>query len=125
MNTRLAPFILISLVACGAAEAHAHLVTSTPADSSVLDAPPPSLTLTFSESARVTALFVQKDQDPKKAISELPTSTAATVTIRLPALSAGAYTVSWRVVEADGHVMSSQLHFTVAPTASANSPAKH
>ena len=125
MNASLARLALISLFVAGAAHAHAHLVASTPTEGSVLATPPTALTLTFSEAARVTALSVQREQEPKIPIHELPTVTAVTVTIGLPALSAGAYTVSWRVVAADGHVMSSQLHFTVTPPTSATSPAKH
>ena len=125
MTASLARLTLISLFVAGAAHAHAHLVTSTPTEGSVLGTPPTALTLTFSEAARVTALSVQREQEPKVPIHELPTVTAVTATIGLPALSAGAYTVSWRVVAADGHVMSSQLHFTVAPTTSATSRAKH
>ena len=125
MNASLARLALISLFVAGAAHAHAHLVTSTPTEGSVLGTPPTALTLTFSEPARVTALSVQREQEPKIPIHELPTVTAVTATIGLPALSAGAYTVSWRVVAADGHVMSSQLHFTVAPPSLKADPAKH
>ena len=125
MTASLARLALISLFVAGAAHAHAHLVTSTPTEGSVLAAPPASFTLTFSEPARVTALSVQREREPKIPIHELPTVTAVTATIGLPALSAGAYTVSWRVVAADGHVMSSQLHFTVAPPSPKADPAKH
>ena len=125
MNASLARLALISLFVAGAAHAHAHLVTSTPTEGSVLGTPPTALTLTFSEPARVTALSVQREQEPKIPVHELPTVTAVTATIGLPALSAGAYTVSWRVVAADGHVMSSQLHFTVAPPSPKADPAKH
>ena len=67
MSSRVALLVLTSLSACATAHAHAHLVTSAPAEGSVLDAPPASLMFTFSESARVTARFVQKDQEPKYA----------------------------------------------------------
>ena len=115
MYTRLLSILLVLLLACDVAQAHAHLVTSAPLEGSVLDAPPTSLTLTFSESARVTALFVRKDQDPKRGIGELPQAPSRALTVRLPALAVGTYTVSWRVVGADGHVMSSEIHFAVTP----------
>ena len=125
MTASLARLTLISLFVAGAAHAHAHLVTSTPTEGSVLGTPPTALTLTFSEPARVTALSVQREQEPKNPVHKLPTATGVTTTIGLPALSAGAYTVSWRMVAADGHVMSSQLHFTVAPRSAKADPAKH
>ena len=115
MTASLARLALISLFVAGAAHAHAHLVTSTPTEGSVVGTPPAALTLTFSEPARVTALSVQREQERKIPIHELPTASAVTATISLPALSAGAYTVSWRVVAADGHVMSSELHFAITP----------
>lgn len=125
MNTSLARLALISVFVAGAAQAHAHMVSSTPAEGSVIGTPPITLTLTFSEAARVTALSVQNGQGRKTAIHGLPTATAVTATISLPALAAGAYTVNGRVVAADGHVMPLQLHFTVAPSSSKADAAKH
>ena len=106
-------FLLASLLACGAAQAHAHLLTSTPTEGSTLASPPAALVLTFSESARVTVAAVHKGKEAKQILHCLPTNAAATVVIPLPVLSAGAYTATWRVVGADGHVMSGQLHFSV------------
>lgn len=124
MLRRLALLIVTSLAATGSASAHAHLVNSAPADGSTLVAPPASVTLTFSEAARVTACFVQKNAEPRRAIASLPTAAASTVTIGLPVLPDGAYTLSWRVVGADSHVMSGELQFTIAQTG-ANAPSPH
>ena len=108
-------FLLASLLACRSAQAHAHLVTSTPADGSAVTSAPAALVLRFSEPARVTAAAIQRNKDAKTLLHGLPTSPAATVSIPLPVLTAGAYTARWRVVGADGHVMSGRLHFSVAP----------
>lgn len=125
MIRQLALLVFTSLLASGSALAHARLVTSTPADGSTLATPPSSVTLTFSETARVTACFIQKSAEPKRALDALPTTTAPTVTIALPALSPGAYTVSWRVVGTDSHVMSGHLNFTVTPSGATLPPTHH
>ena len=116
---------LACLLACGAAQAHAHLLTSTPAEGSTLASPPAALVLTFSEFARVTVAAVQKGKEAKQVLHGLPTNAAATVVIPLPVLSAGAYTATWRLVGADGHVMSGQLHFSIASPATVLAAPSH
>jgi methionine-rich copper-binding protein CopC len=119
-------FLTFSLAAAaalvtGSASAHAHLQRATPAEGSTLTASPPALELTFSEAARLTALWIQKDQEPKQPIKDLPTTSGKTLRLALSPLTPGAYTVTWRVLSADGHVMPGALHFKIssAPTSSA------
>lgn len=114
MKTLLPAIGLVSFLMAQSASAHAHLEKSTPSENSVLTSAPTTLEMTFSEAARLTALSIQKDQDPKLPIKNLPTAVEPTVRVALPALAPGAYTVSWRVVSPDGHVMSGSLHFTIA-----------
>ena len=108
----------------GSASAHAHLQRATPAEGSTLTASPPTLELTFSEAAQLTALWIQKDQEPKQPIKDLPTTSGTTLRLALPALTPGAYTVTWRVLSADGHLMPGALHFKLATTP-ASSAAGH
>ena len=54
------------------AHAHAHLKMSTPADASVVSVSPPSIVLKFSEAARLTAAWIQKDDGPKQKLTPLP-----------------------------------------------------
>ena len=112
----------ILLVPGTAALAHAHLVTSTPADGSTLSVPPASVSLTFSEATHVTAAFVQKDQEPKRALNAA-SANATTVTIPLSQLKPGSYTISWRAIGSDMHVTSGQIHFVVSAPASTSPPA--
>ena len=96
------------------AHAHTHLKMSMPADNAVLETPPAEIMLHFSEPTRVTALAIQKDGDnEQQAISVLPKEKSAALTVPLVALSPGRYTVNWRAVGGDNHVMSGVLHFTV------------
>lgn len=87
------------------AGAHAVLLSQTPAADAVLDSSPPQVLLEFSESVSA----------PEDAVTLLgpdggeiePTSLDAvdtTVTADLPDLEQqGSYTVTWKVVSADGH----------------------
>jgi len=97
----------------GVASAHAHLQKATPAEGSKLTAAPAALELTFSEAARLTALWIQKNQEPKQPVKDLPMTSGTMLRVPLPALTPGAYSVTWRVLGADGHVTSGALHFTI------------
>jgi methionine-rich copper-binding protein CopC len=114
----------LALVAFGVtANAHAHLQKSSPADNSVITTSPSSLVLNFSEAARLTALSIQKDSEPAQNLKPLPTTAAQQISVPLPQLTSGSYSVSWRVVSDDGHVMAGALHFTLAADRATDHPA--
>jgi methionine-rich copper-binding protein CopC len=95
------------------AQAHAHLLQATPADGSVLTEAPPSFTLLFNEPARITALNLQKgDQAPQK-IGGLAGEATARWVIAAPKLAPGSYTLSYRVLSDDGHIMSGSIKFSL------------
>lgn len=104
------------LLITGSVQAHSHLEASTPAEGSILASAPATLVLTFSAATRLTALSLQKAGEAKQVITPLPTTVEATHKVAVPTLAPGAYTVHWRVVGSDSHVMSGQLHFTVNPS---------
>jgi methionine-rich copper-binding protein CopC len=93
------------------AHAHAHLSASVPLEGSTGKAPE-QITLTFSEAARVTAMSLQKEGEASRKLP-LPASAAAHITVPLPKLPPGRYTLTWRMLSDDGHVTSGSLHFTV------------
>jgi methionine-rich copper-binding protein CopC len=107
------------------AHAHAHLKMSTPADASVVSVSPPSIVLEFSEAARLTAAWIQKDDGPKQKLTPLPDKPAVEVSVALPALEPGVYVVSWRALSDDGHVVPGQIHFTLSGPGGADHPARH
>jgi len=98
--------------------AHAHLTAAVPADGSVGKAPE-QIVLTFSEAARITALTLQHEDEAPRKLTPLPAEMATRLTIPLPKLSPGRYTLSWRVVSDDGHVVPGALHFTVVESSAA------
>jgi methionine-rich copper-binding protein CopC len=102
------------LLSCAAnAQAHAHLTASVPADGTTGTAPE-HIVLTFSEAVRITAMTLQREGEEARKVVPLPTAAAAQLTIPLPKLAPGKYTLSWRVLGEDGHMVSGALHFTVA-----------
>jgi methionine-rich copper-binding protein CopC len=114
----------LALVAFGVtANAHAHLQKSSPAEGSVITASPPNLVLNFSEAAKLTALSIQKGGEPEQKLKPLSTTAAQQISVPLPALTPGTYSVNWRVVSDDGHMMAGVLHFTLADHAT-NQPAQ-
>ena len=100
------------LLLAAVAHAHAHLTAAVPADGSVGKAPE-HIVLTFSEPARLTAMTLQREGEAPHKLTPLPAEMGIRITVPLPKLSPGRYTLSWRVVSDDGHIMPGALHFTV------------
>jgi hypothetical protein len=102
----------------GAAQAHAHLISSDPAD--VVKAPPSILRLTFSESVE-PALSGVTVTGP--ANTTLPTGMPSLAkdddkVLIVPVAQepgAGQYTVNWHALSKNGHTTHGSYVFTVAP----------
>lgn len=105
---------LILVMVGVSASAHAHLQQSSPADNSVITASPSNLVLNFSEAARLTALSIQKGSESPQKLKSLPAAAARQISVPLPSLTPGAYSLSWHALSEDGHVTSGTLHFTLA-----------
>jgi methionine-rich copper-binding protein CopC len=104
-----------SLVAYAAvAVAHVHLEQSVPAEGAVVATGPTQIVLTFSEAARVTALWLKQDAKARQKLGPVPTEAAKTLTVPTPGLKPGSYVVTWTAVSPDSHVMSGQLHFKIS-----------
>jgi methionine-rich copper-binding protein CopC len=104
----------VLLLFAAAAQAHTHLKESVPKEGSTVPVSPPNIVLKFSEAARLTALTVKKADGAEQKLAPLPSSAATEVTVRAPDLAPGKYVLSWRAVSADSHVMSGEVHFTIA-----------
>jgi hypothetical protein len=102
------------LAVTAVAFAHTHLKQAMPADNAELTAPPKQIMLHFSEETRLTALSIQKDgEEEATVVSALPKQATAEFSVPVDVAGPGKYTVNWRAVGADNHVMSGKLHFTV------------
>lgn len=104
----------IALGTMGIAQAHTTLQSAVPANNSVVTSPPTQIQLNFAKPARLTALTLQKEGDKEaKAIAALPKDAAITLSVPIEPLAPGKYTVNWRVMGSDNHLMSGVVRFTV------------
>ena len=98
-----------------AALAHTSLLSSTPADSAELDAPPAAVELVFTEPVNpelVTVVVTSTAGTQWQAGA--PVVSAANVSQPLqPLTEAGEYVVAYRVVSADGHPVTGQVGFVL------------
>lgn len=115
MKRLLSSLAACSLLALGAAQAHTHLKSSTPADQAVLAAAPKQVVLQFAEPTRLTAVTVQKDGDKQTTtVSALPRQASTEATLPVEINGPGTYKLNWRGIGADNHVMSGAIRFTVS-----------
>lgn len=114
---------LLTLALTQSAFAHTHLKSSTPANDSTVASAPAEFVLGFEEPARLTALSIQADGGKEQKIDKLPAGSAAQFTIPAPKLGNGHYTLNYRVVGNDGHVMTGKIGFTVGGKPSAGTGA--
>lgn len=113
--------VFSSLATALAASAHAALTSMTPAAGSTVTVPPSAVVLTFSEpiSSSFVAVTVT-DGAAASVVAGRPAVNGSTVTQPLRQLGSGTYSVSFRVVSADGHPVSDTAAFTVRLTSSAS-----
>lgn len=104
---------------CFDAHAHAVLVKSSPARRAVLAAPPGRVELSFNErlepaysSASVWSAADARVDDGKVSIGP---DDPRRLTVGIPSLGPGQYTVKFRVLSVDGHVVEGSFPFEVRP----------
>jgi hypothetical protein len=112
---KLWAFALCGMVAAGTCMAHAKLQSSSPAANAHLTAAPKTLTLNFSEAARLAMLKLARDGKEIAVPLDKGAKASETFTLTLPVLSPGNYTVQWAAVAADdGHVTKGSFAFSIA-----------
>jgi methionine-rich copper-binding protein CopC len=107
---------LMALAMPTAARAHAALVKSAPGNRAVLTQPPKSLDLCFNEAVEVkfSSVTLQDAKGTAVALGELQAgSDLKCVHAPVPAIGSGAYTVHYRVLSQDGHVVEYGYQFSV------------
>ncbi len=121
--TTLATVLLgagLTLAVATPAQAHDELVSSYPEASSTITGSPAEITLSFSgeliagmQSAAVEVIAPDGQNIATDAPSEDGTSITQHLAQNPPA---GLFTVRWKVVSSDGHPISGEYTYTVAPT---------
>jgi methionine-rich copper-binding protein CopC len=117
---------VLALLAPGLVLAHAELVSSDPQDGAVLETPPTSVTLTFSEGVVGKSSMQLIAPDGSTIGSTGPAADGDTsMSLGGLDLGPGPYTVQWTSVAADGDILRGKLAFTVtaaSPTLPSPSP---
>lgn len=118
VNSLLALAIASTLALLGVAPspayAHAGLVSSTPTAGASLDVLPPEVSLRFSEEISEPAYVAVRTADGTTYEDGAAVVDGATVTQALVAgEQAGTYTIAYRVVSEDGHVVTGEFDVTV------------
>jgi copper resistance protein C len=109
----------LSLLLCMPTSAwpHAQLVKSVPASRAGLSKAPAQVQLWFNErlEARFCYLAVWNaaGQQVDSGDVQVDPTNAKKLSVGLPALASGLYTVKYRVLSVDGHIVEGQFPFTV------------
>lgn len=104
---------VISVVSLDAA-AHTGLAAATPADGTTVRAPVSEIVLEFTEGVRLTAVALSDAAGGRKALAGTPADVAARFVIDVrEELAPGDYTIRWRCIGADTHIVSGEIAFTV------------
>jgi hypothetical protein len=97
--------------------AHAYLVKSSPARGAVVTRPPIQVQLWFNE--RIEGAFSRLsvvDRDGRRVDPgdvRVGPDDPKRLSVDVPSLAPGTYTVRYRVLSVDGHIVESQFSFTV------------
>lgn len=105
-------FLFAIVFVPSAATAHSNRVETTPEQGATLETLPAEATLTFNETPKNVDVVLAS---PDREVSQLaPVVIGQTIKVRLPTAGPrGAYTLSYRVVSADGHPVSGTVAFRV------------
>lgn len=108
---------LLLLASPGSARAHASLVKSDPPRRAQIDQAPPELRLWFNEAIEAAfadiVVLDEKGATVAAGKGSVSKDEPKRVNLKLPALGPGKYTVKYKVLSVDGHVVDWSFMFTV------------
>lgn len=105
---------ILALSLGGGAYAHSTKQKTTPADGSVLSAPPSSIGMTFHMPMRVTMIKVTDSDGDEHEVTRTDNMAPLTDFDASPeSLEPGEYTVEWRGLAEDGHAMEGSFSFKI------------
>ena len=105
----------LAWLAATPASAHAHLVRAVPGDGATVISAPARVRLVFDENVRTPAALVVTGPSGTRVDHGQVQVLDNTASVRVDVMTAGQYTVAFRVVSADGHPVSTQTSFRFAP----------
>lgn len=112
MTAALAP-AAAAVVAAPAAQAHSTLVGTTPEQGATVETSPESVEVVFNEEISSDFAMLTVMSDGEDVAEGDPEVEGDTISVAVPSLEAGTYTVGYRVVSADGHPVQGSWEFTV------------
>ena len=119
----LAALLAVAVGSAAPAQAHAGLLSSSPADGSLVQRTA-EIVLRFGESpAQVGTSLTVTDPAGQRLPTGEPRVVGSTVTASFGTEQAGTYDVAWRVVAQDGHPVDGRFSFSVAGEGATASPA--
>lgn len=113
-----AMFAAMAMIAFGMAapsDAHTALKSATPGKGATVESPR-EIVLTFNDSVRLPRVIVSDEEGGTHQAGEAKAVGNEVTQPIGETLAAGAYTVGWRVVAADGHPVTGTYEFTVKET---------
>ncbi len=114
---------VLALAPATSASAHDYLVDSTPKAGSVQTQPVDTVTLTFNDiildlkGDGSGALMQVTGPDARHYETGCPTVLDRVLSVPVSLGAGGKYVVTWQIVSADGHTVSSSIEFTYRPPA--------
>ena len=103
------------------ASAHTVLISSTPQANSVIESLPTSISITFAENlveiGNSNSISVIDQDGDEVSQGDISVSGPTLSKNLIPSDKIGKFTVSYRAVAADGHVVKDQFTFTIAASA--------
>ena len=119
MSARAAIAMTVTLLLPAVADAHAVLVKSSPARRAVLAQPPARVELTFNERLEPAYSTVSVWATEEKRVDDAKIVVGPTdprrLTVGLRPLAPGTYTVKFRVLSVDGHLVEGTYPFEIRP----------
>ena len=98
--------------------AHAALSGAMPGDGAVVNEPPKTIDLSFTEEVRLLRVSISSAERGEIDTGFTPSAEAASrFAVALPALGKGAYIVNWTIMGDDSHRVEGDFAFTVDPAA--------
>lgn len=109
---------IITFMHTGQVFAHASLVKAEPARRAVLSTAPAQVRLWFNEEIEAAYASLSVLDEDKKSITDNKVAVhpedPKSIVLELPAMQSGRYTVKFRVLSIDGHVVDSEYNFTIS-----------
>jgi len=105
--------LMIVVMPARPAQAHASLLSATPAEGVTIFEPPKSITLNFNEPVSPLAMRLVRPNGKAEVLSAVRAENS-TVVITAPQMQEqGSYVLSWRVISADGHPVGGVVPFAL------------